>query len=91
MNRGFFMVGLSSPESLNSSRLKFRRCFFGAAAMLEVHPAPDGFTVYDTDAGEAVIKFASRAEADEMIATLQIADVHSKLQRWAPDAVPLTY
>ncbi|MFC5435998.1 hypothetical protein ACFPME_05475 [Rhodanobacter umsongensis] len=59
--------------------------------MLEVHPAPDGFTVYDTDAGEAVIKFASRAEADEMIATLQIAEVHAKLQRWAPDAVPLTY
>lgn len=36
--------------------------------MLEVHPAPDGFTVYDTEAGEAVIKFASRAEADDMIA-----------------------
>lgn len=57
--------------------------------MLEVHPALDGFTVYDTDAGEAVMKFASRAEADEMIAVLQIAEVHAKLQRWAPDAVPL--
>jgi len=59
--------------------------------MLEVQSAPDGFTVFDTDAGEAVIKFSSRAEADEMIAALQIADVHAKLQRWAPDAVPLTY
>ena len=59
--------------------------------MLEVHPAADGFTVFDTEAGEAVIKFASRAEADEMIAALQIADVHAKLQRWAPDAVPLAY
>ena len=58
--------------------------------MLEVHPAPDGFTVYDTEAGEAVIKFASRAEAAEMIASLQIADVHGKLPRCAPDAVPLT-
>lgn len=56
--------------------------------MLEVHPAPDGFTVYDTDAGEAVIKFSSRAEADEMIAALQIEDVHANLQRWTPDAVP---
>jgi hypothetical protein len=65
--------------------------FFGATAMLEVHPAPDGFTVYDTDAGEAVIKFASRAEADEMIASLLIADVHAKLQQWAPNAVPLAY
>lgn len=58
--------------------------------MLEVLSAPDGFTVYDTEAGEAVIKFASRAEADEMVATLQIADVHAKLQRWAPDTVSLT-
>jgi hypothetical protein len=57
--------------------------------MLEVHTAPDGFTVYDTEAGEAVIKFRSRAEADEMIATLQIADVHTKLQRWAPDTALL--
>jgi len=59
--------------------------------MLEVHPKPDGFTVYDTDAGEALIKFVSRAEADEMIATLQIADVHALLQQWAPSAVPQAY
>ncbi|KZC36499.1 MULTISPECIES: hypothetical protein [Rhodanobacter] len=50
--------------------------------MLEVHTAPDGFMVYDTEACEAVIKFASRAEADEMIASLQIADVHAKLQQF---------
>ena len=49
--------------------------------MLEVHPAPDDFTVYDTDTGEAVVKFASRAQADEMIAALQIANAHAKLQR----------
>jgi hypothetical protein len=59
--------------------------------MLEVHPAPDGFTVYDTDASEALIKFSSRAEAEEMIAALQIAEAHLELQRWAPDAVPLAY
>ena len=52
--------------------------------MLEVHPATDGFTVYDTDAGEAVIKFTSRAEAEQMIDALQIADVPAKLQGWAP-------
>lgn len=80
------------PMSLNSSRLNIRRCFFrGTAVMLEVHPGTDGFTMYDTDAGEAVIKFTSRAEAEEMIAALQIADLHAKLQRWAPDAVQLTY
>jgi hypothetical protein len=59
--------------------------------MVEVHLAPDGFTVYDTEAGEAVVTFASRKEADEMIAALQIADVRAKLQRWAPDAAPLAY
>lgn len=59
--------------------------------MLEVHPAPDGFTVYDADAGEAVVKFASRAEADELIAALQIQEAHAQLQRWSPDAVPTTY
>ena len=30
--------------------------------MLQVNPAPDGFTVYDTDTGEAVIKFSTRAQ-----------------------------
>jgi hypothetical protein len=59
--------------------------------MLEVHTAPDGFTVYDADAGEAVIKFASHAEADELIAALQIRGAHGQLKRWSPDAVPATY
>ena len=49
--------------------------------MLEVHSAPDGFTVYDTDAGEAVIKFVSRAEADELIAALQIEETRIRLER----------
>ena len=59
--------------------------------MLEVHSEPDGFTVYDSDADEAVVKFASRAEADELIAALQIQEAHAQLKRWSPDAVPTTY
>ncbi|WP_426702984.1 hypothetical protein ACPPVV_08330 [Rhodanobacter sp. Col0626] len=57
--------------------------------MLQVHPAPDSFTVYDTDTdgGEAVIRFANRAEAEETIATLQIEELHAKLKRLATDAV----
>lgn len=51
-------------------------------AMLETRPAPDGFTVYDTEAGEPIITFPSRAEADELIATLQIEEVHAELMRW---------
>lgn len=54
--------------------------------MLEVRPEPDGFTVYDSDACEAVIKFASRAEADELIAMLQIEEAHAQLKGWSPDA-----
>jgi len=53
--------------------------------MLEVHPGPDGFTVYDTDASEPIVTFPSRAEADELIATLQIKEAHAELMRWSPD------
>ena len=60
-------------------------------AMLEIHPASDGFTVYDTDADEPIIKFTTRAEADELIAALQIQDVHAQLKRWSPDAGPNAY
>ncbi len=59
--------------------------------MLKVHPAPDGFTVYDADAGEAVVKFETRAEADELIAALQIEEMHAQLKRSSLDAVPTTY
>ena len=58
--------------------------------MLEVRPAPDGFTVYDTDAGEPIITFPSRAEADELIAAMQIEDVHAQLASWSPNANPVT-
>lgn len=54
--------------------------------MLEVHSAPDGFTVFDTDADEPIIKFPTRAEADELIAALQIQDVHAQLKHWSPGA-----
>lgn len=55
--------------------------------MLEVRPAPDGFTVYDADAHESIITFPSRAEADELIASLQIEDMHAQLKQWSADTV----
>jgi hypothetical protein len=55
--------------------------------MLEVRCAPDGFTVYDSEADEPIIKFANRAEADELIAVLQIQEVDAELRRWTLDAV----
>ncbi|MFA6064177.1 MAG: hypothetical protein WC736_16430 [Gallionella sp.] len=56
--------------------------------MLEVRPNDAGFVVYDTVADEAVIQFASRTEADELIAALQIQELHAQLKRWSADAVP---
>lgn len=50
-----------------------------------------GFTVYDVDADEAVVKFDTRAEADELIAALLIQEAHAQLNRWSPDAVPPVY
>lgn len=49
--------------------------------MLEVRPNDAGLVVYDTDADKAVIQFARRAEADELIALLQIQELHSQLRQ----------
>ena len=38
-------------------------------------------------ADEPIIKFISRAEADELIAALQIQDVQAQLTRWSSDVV----
>lgn len=59
--------------------------------MLEIHPAPDGFTVYDADAGEAVVKFDTLAEADEMVAALQVQEEQAQLKLSSLDAVSATY
>lgn len=59
--------------------------------MLKVHPAPDGFTVYDVDADEMVVRFDTRAEADELIATLQNQDGPVELRHWSQDKVPPVY
>jgi len=59
--------------------------------MLEVRNAGDDYMVYDTEADEPVMLFATRREADKLIATLQIEEVHSQLRRWSPDTVPGAY
>jgi len=59
--------------------------------MLKVHPASDGFTVYDVDADEAVVKFDTRAEADELISTLRSQGVPVELRHWSQDKVPPVY
>ena len=63
----------------------------GAIEMLEVRNAGDRFMVYDTEADEPVMLFATRREADTLIATLQVEEVHSQLRRGSPDTVPGAY
>ena len=59
--------------------------------MLEVRSENDGFLVYDTDAREPVMRFADRREADEMVAAVQIREIHAQLRRWSLDKVPSVY
>ena len=59
--------------------------------MLEIQPSKNGFTVYDTDAEEPVMTFATEREAEELVASLQIRDVHAQLMRWSPDLAPTVY
>jgi hypothetical protein len=59
--------------------------------MLEIQAGQDGFTVYDTAAGEPVMRFATRREADELVAALQIREVHAELRRWSTDHMPSVY
>ena len=59
--------------------------------MLEVRNAGDGFVVYDTETDEAVMLFATYREADTLIASLQVDEIHTQLKRWSPDTVPGVY
>jgi hypothetical protein len=51
--------------------------------MLEVRHDQNEFVVYDSEAEEAVMRFATRRAADTFIAELVIADEHAKLLRWS--------
>lgn len=59
--------------------------------MLEVHPQEDGFVVFDTEVGEPVMKFTDRRGADQLIAEVQVMELHADLARWLPDRVPPAY
>lgn len=52
--------------------------------MLEVRNQNSEFLVYDTEADEAIMLFTHREDADELIATLQIQELHTKLKQWSP-------
>lgn len=51
--------------------------------MLEVRLQDDQFVVFDTEAGEAVVRFGDRRDADQLVAELQVQDLHSALLGWS--------
>lgn len=59
--------------------------------MLEIQTSKNGFTVYDTDADEPVMLFATEREAEELVASLQIRELHAQLKRWSWDRVSTVY
>jgi hypothetical protein len=55
--------------------------------MLEVRPQDDGFVVFDTEANEPVMRFVDRRSADQLVAEIQVQEVHADLARWSLDGV----
>lgn len=55
--------------------------------MLEVRAQDGGFVLFDTDLSEAVMRFADCRSADQRIAELQVKELHTALERWAPKPV----
>lgn len=55
--------------------------------MLEVRPKDDGFVVFDTEANEPVMRFVDRRSADQLVAEMQVQELHSDLARWSPHEV----
>jgi hypothetical protein len=52
--------------------------------MLEVRPRDDGFVVFDTEADEPIIRFVDRRSAEQLIAEMQVQEMHADLARWSP-------
>lgn len=63
----------------------------GVVEMLEVRNAGDRFMLYDTEADEPVMLFATRREAEQLIASMQVEEIHAQLRCWSPDTVPVAY
>mgnify|MGYP007114755401 CR=1 FL=1 len=60
-------------------------------SMLEVRPQDDGFVVFDTEADEPVMRFVDRRSADQLVAEMQVQEMHADLARWSPDGVSPVY
>lgn len=59
--------------------------------MIEVRAEDGAFVLFDTDAGQAVMLFNNRRDADQLAAELQVQELHMALERWAPERVPTVY
>jgi hypothetical protein len=59
--------------------------------MLDVRQHNDGFVVFDTEADEPVMLFVDRRSADQLIAEMQVQELHARLARWSPHGVLSVY
>ena len=54
--------------------------------MLEIRPAREGFIVFDTDTQESVMRFATQADAIDLVAELVITESREQLLAWTSPA-----
>ena len=53
--------------------------------MLEVRVKHGVFVVFDVAADQPVMRFDNRRDANQLIAELQVQELHGVLERWSPD------
>ena len=58
---------------------------------LELRAEDGAFVLFDTDAADAVMHFDHCRDADQLVAELQVQELHAALERWAPERVPTVY
>lgn len=59
--------------------------------MLEVRPQDDGFVVFDIEANEPVMRIVDRRSADQLVAEMQVQEMHADLARWSLDGASPVY
>lgn len=59
--------------------------------MLEVRGKNGAFVLFDTDPDQPVMRFEHRRDADQLVAELQVQELHAALERWNPDRASTVY
>jgi hypothetical protein len=59
--------------------------------MLEVRGTNGEFVLFDTDEDQPVMRFEHRRDADQLVAEMQVEELHAALERWNPHRAPRVY